>query len=98
MKYRCEVDVSFTKEEDYIAFLNLIQDIKGKIYVGTKDDTIATVATMRHYECTHDDAVPRPCGLATPYNYIDLKKKEKEVFKMKDGKDVSMDGFLKDVI
>ena len=71
--------------------INLIQDIKRKIYVGTKDDTIATVATMRHYECTHDDAVPRPCGLATPYNYIDLKKKEKEVFKTKAGESVSAD-------
>jgi len=83
MLYRCEVDVSFEKEEDYISFLNLMQEVKGKIYTGKETDTIATVATVRHYECTHDEPNPRPCGVATPYNHVDLKKKEVEVFKTK---------------
>jgi len=35
-KYRVELDVAFNTEEDAIAFLNLAEEIKDKIYKGTE--------------------------------------------------------------
>ena len=34
-KWRVELDGAFNSENDAVAFLNLIQDIKGKMYKGT---------------------------------------------------------------
>lgn len=35
MKYRVEFDASFNTEEDAVAFLNLLQSVKDKLYKGT---------------------------------------------------------------
>ena len=75
-KFRVELDCAFDKENDAIAFLNLVRDIQGKIYKGKENEGIATVANCRYHECFHDDVSPKPCG-QPPYgeyaNY-DLKK------------------------
>jgi hypothetical protein len=82
MKYRCEVDIAFDKEEDAVAFLNLLQVIKDKIYAGTGSEKIPIISKCRYHECFHDENPPKQCG-----NYInyDLKNKAVVEVKTKDG-------------
>ena len=90
MTYRVEVDVAFNTEDDAIAFLNLLQEIKPKICV-TEGTKIPIVARARYHECTHDDAEPKQCG-----NYInfDLKWEEKEEVKNKAGVKIAADTLI----
>ena len=41
MKYRCEVDISFDNEDNAVAFLNLLQRIKDKVFDGTGEEEIS---------------------------------------------------------
>lgn len=75
-KWRCEVDITFDTETEAVKFLNHLQNIKDKLFVGIGNEKIAIITKCRYHECFHDEDPPKQCG-----NYInyDLKKKEKEV-------------------
>lgn len=91
-KFRCEVDISFDSENDAVAFLNLIQKIKNKMFKGTGLEKILIIAKTRYHECFHDENPPKLCG-----NYInyDLKKVVKEDVKTKAGVKVDAGDLLK---
>ncbi len=92
MKYRCEIDISFTDENDAVALLNLVQAIKGRVFKGTGNEEIWIEKKCRYHECFHDETPPKPCG-----NYInyDLTKVEKEDVKTKSGIKVDAGDLLK---
>lgn len=92
MKYRCEVDVSFDSENDAVAFLNLIQAIKDRIFKGAGTEKIPIQLKTRYHECFHDEDPPKPCGNYTNY---DLKKAEIEEVKTKKGVKVDAEDLLK---
>lgn len=80
MKYRCEIDVSFDSEDDAVAFLNHIQDIKGKVFIGTGTEKIPVLKKCRYHECFHDENPPKQCG---DYINYDLSKVELDEIKTK---------------
>ena len=95
-KFRVELDCAFDKEDDAIAFLNLLGDIQGKIYKGKDNDEIVAVSTCRYHECFHDDIPPKPCGQPPYGEYVvyDLKKTMKKV-KNKKGETIESSELLK---
>jgi hypothetical protein len=60
-KFRIELDISFNEENDAIAFLNLIEEIKNRIFIGTGNEQIAIIKKCRFHECFHDEIPPLPC-------------------------------------
>lgn len=92
MKYRCAVDVSFDKEDDAVAFLNLIQEIKNRVFKGIGGEEIPIITQCEHHECFHDETPPKQCGNYTNY---DLKKAEKDQVKNKKGKKIEAGELLK---
>lgn len=92
MKYRTEIDISFTDEKDAVALLNLVQAIKDRVFKGTGNEEIWIIKKCRYHECFHDETPPKPCG-----NYInyDLKKVEIEEIKTKAGVKVDASDLLK---
>ena len=85
MKWRTEVDITFDKEKDAVAFLNLLQEIKGKMFTGTGKEQINIISNCRYHECFHDEIPPKPCG---DYINYDLKSVIKENVKTKSGEKV----------
>ncbi len=67
MKYRVQLDISFDEENNAISFLNLIERMKGKVFIGTGAEPITIVYSCRYHKCFHDDVVPQPCG-----NYVNV--------------------------
>ena len=92
MKYRIEFDASFSNEDTAVAFLNLVQEIKDKMFKGTGNEQIPIITKTRYHECYHDEIPPKPCG---DYINYDLKKEEKEEVKNKAGKKVEAGELLK---
>jgi len=96
MKYRVEFDASFDTEATAVAFLNLVQGIKDKMFKGTGSEQIPIITRCRYHECYHDETPPKPCG---NYTHYDLKKEEVEVVKTKAGQEVKPDTLItKEVI
>ena len=92
MKYRVEFDVSFETENTAVAFLNLVQGIKDKMFMGTGKEEIAIIKKCRYHKCYHDETPPKPCG---DYKHYDLTKSEKEVVKNTAGEEVKPDTLIK---
>jgi hypothetical protein len=90
-KYRCEVDISFDKEADAVGFLNLLQDIKDKIFAGKGTEQIPILAKCRYHECYHDETPPKPCG---DYINYDFKVAEKQEIKTKEGVKVTAEQLM----
>jgi len=67
-KWRVEIDIAFDTEREVIAFANLIEDMKHKVWVWN-DNTpeFDTETKLRYHECFHDETPPKPCG-----NYISI--------------------------
>ena len=82
MKYRSEIDISFDSENDAIAFLNMIEEIKDKIYKGSEADGIENITKFRYHKCFHDENPPKQCG---DYIHVDFTKPTEE-HKTTDGK------------
>lgn len=61
MKYRVELDICFDLENNAISFLNLIENMKDKIFTGTGGEVVPIVHLCRYHKCFHDDEVPQPC-------------------------------------
>lgn len=92
MKYRVEFDVSFDTEDTAIAFLNLVQGIKNKMFTGTGKEEIPIIKKCRYHKCFHDEIPPKPCG---NYTHYDLTKPEVEVVKNTAGEEVKPDTLIK---
>jgi len=75
-KFRVELDVSFNNEDDAIAFLNLIEEIKDRIFKGTGQEQILIVKKCRYHECFHDENPPQPCGDYVNLDIDDVNKTE----------------------
>lgn len=82
-KFRVELDVAFDSEIDAIGFINMIEDMKDKVYKGDQADNISVVKTCRYHECWHDEAIPKQCG---NYVSIDIDTPSATEHKAKDGK------------
>ncbi len=67
MKYRVEIDIAFDLENEVIAFLNLIEEIKNKVYKPLGTEEIPNYRKCRYHKCFHDEASPKPCG-----NYVNI--------------------------
>lgn len=67
MKSRIELDISFNSEDNAISFLNLIEKIKDKVFLGTGNEKISIIHKCRYHECFHDEEVPQQCG-----NYVNV--------------------------
>lgn len=91
-KWRCETDIMFDKEDDAVAFLNLLQEVKERLFKGAGGEKIPIIATCRYHECYHDETPPKPCG---NYVHYDLKSAEKVDVKNKSGVKVDADTLLK---
>ena len=74
--WRVEMDTSFTTEEDAVAFVNGVEQLKSKIYKPTGAEKIETHASCRYHECFHDENPPKQCG---NYKYVDFKKSTPDV-------------------
>ena len=61
-KFRVELDIAFDLENDAIAFLNLVEEIKNRVFKGTGEEEIAIVKKCRYHECFHDEVPPKQCG------------------------------------
>lgn len=61
-KFRVELDIAFDNEDDAIAFLNLVEEIKDRVFKGTGEEEIAIVKKCRYHECFHDEIPPQACG------------------------------------
>lgn len=85
MKYRVELDCSFSSESDAVSFLNLLRDIQSKLYAGRGDEVIPIISTCRYHECFHDETPPKQCG---GYVNFDLKTPITEAIKTKGGVEV----------
>jgi len=69
-KFRCEVDVSFNSEADAIAFFNLVESWKDKVWTGVAPAPSFLGETQfrgRYHECFHDEDPSSPCG-----NYVEI--------------------------
>lgn len=83
--YRVEIDVNFKEENEAIAFINLVEDIKTKVDTATYPSPDASNAIRcRYHKCYHDEDPLKPCG---DYTNIDFKGAE-EVHKNEAGKEV----------
>ena len=90
MKYRVEADIAFNTEDDAVAFLNLLQELKNRICT-TDGVKMPIVARARYHECTHDDPKPTPCK---DYIHFDLKSQDKIDVKTKSGVKIAADSLL----
>jgi hypothetical protein len=90
-KWRAEVDIAFDREEDAVGFLNLLQEIKPKLFKGTGNEKIPIIATARYHECFHDETPPKQCG---NYTNFDLKWEEKEIVRTKSGVMVTAESLI----
>ena len=68
-KFRVELDIAFNNEDDAIAFLNLIEEVKNKVFKGTGEEQITIIKKCRYHECFHDEIPPKQCG---NYVYVDI--------------------------
>ena len=91
MKYRVEADIAFNTEDDAVAFLNLLQEVKDKICTVDGNSRIAVISKARYHECTHDDPKPTPCK---DYIHFDLKSQDKIDVKTKSGVKIAADSLL----
>lgn len=91
-KFRCVVDVSFDSEDNAIAFLNLIQEVKDRVFKGTGKEEISIIAKCEYHECFHDEDPPRQCG---GYINYDLSETGKEDIKNKAGQKIDAGDLLK---
>ncbi len=67
MLYRARIDLTFNNEDDCVAFINLVEQIKDKVYKGLPTDGLPVTKTADYHECYHDDNPPQQCG-----NYADI--------------------------
>jgi hypothetical protein len=109
-KWRVELDASFSTESDAVAFLNLVQEIKGKFYKGTEkvlpvydEKTGITTPGIPGdgipviIKCRYHECFHDENPPKQCGNYInyDLKKEAIDEVKTKDGVKVSPDDLLK---
>ena len=80
------------KENDAIAFLNLIQVIKNKFFTGSGAEKIPIVTKCRYHKCFHDEDPPQQCG---NYTNFDLKKASIEEVNTEAGVKIKADELLK---
>lgn len=71
MKWRVEIDTSFDTKDEVIAFANLIEELKAKIFKGTGSEQIPIVTRCRYHKCYHDEAPPQACGPYVNVNFDD---------------------------
>lgn len=78
LKYRVEIDTSFTNKEDAVALMNYVEKIKDKAVsvepTVKSEPTLSMPKTARMYECRHDEIPPQQCG---NYEYVDFTTVEK---------------------
>ena len=71
-KFRVEFDGSFDNEADAIAFFNLIEQWKTKIWTSLPDDRrMENSFRGRYHECFHDEDPAKQCG-----NYVNIDFKD----------------------
>ena len=92
MKYRVEFDGSFGDEDVMVAFLNLLQEIKDRMFKGTGNEKIDIALYCRSHKCYHDEDPPKQCG---DYVIYDLTKVAKEVVKNKSGEEIKPNTLIK---
>ena len=110
MKYRCTVDVSFNDEDDSVAFMNLMQEIKDRAYKGTKYKPPVKDPQGNIVEpAVFGDGIPvvllceshecfhdeNPSKQCGSYVTYDLKKVDKDEVKNKSGKKIAAGDLLK---
>ena len=67
-KWRVEIDVAFDTEREVIAFANLIEDMKHKVWVWNDNARdFDTNTRLRYHECFHDETPAKQCG-----NYVNI--------------------------
>ena len=89
-KWRVQIDVAFNAEDEVVAFANLIEGLKSKVYLFTGD--IDTPTTCVYHECFHDEIPPKPCG---NYKIVDFNSALVVEHKKEDGTSVSTDILVK---
>ena len=94
-KFRVELDVAFSSESDAVSFLNLLQEIKSKLFAGTGEEQIAIVSKCRYHECFHDNTPAMPCS---GYINYDLTAEVKEEVKTVAGVKVAPEYLIKEIV
>lgn len=85
-KFRVELDIAFNDEDDAIAFLNLVEEIKGRVFKGTGAEEIPIVKKCRYHECFHDEIPPAICGA-----YINVDIDDTELLEHKNSGNVKIE-------
>ena len=83
MLYRARFDLTFLTEDDCVAFINMVEDIKDKIYKGQPTDGDLVVKFVNYHECYHDENPSLPCGTSIA---VDIDDPTVKKHKTKDGK------------
>ena len=87
-KFRLELDIAFDTENDMIAFVNLVETLKEKVYLGTVENGIPVIKKCRYHECFHDEDPPKQCG---NYKNIDFDNVSVLEHTTEDGKVITYD-------
>ena len=74
-KWRLELDIAFNTEREVVAFANLLEELKHKVWVWNDNSPPYPTQTMlRYHECFHDEIPPKQCG---NYKYVDFSNPTK---------------------
>jgi len=71
-KWRLELDVAFDTERECVAFANLMEELKHKVWIWADHSVqFDTETSCRYHKCFHDEIPAKPCG---DYVNIDFSK------------------------
>ena len=77
-KYRVQMDLAFETEREVIAFANLVEDLKHKVWNWAKEGSsqieLDSATWCRYHECFHDEDPPKPCGDYTTVDFNEVTK------------------------
>lgn len=98
MKYQLKFEGSFDTEDEALAFVNLIEGMKSKLFkddgVG-KDPVFFLDRSFQLFKCYHDETPPKQCSL---YKTIDFDGPELDVKKIVVVDDVETEVDIDDTI
>jgi len=70
MKFRVNVDLMFSDEEDAKEILNILKKKISSVYISKEEPPV-----LKYHKCFHDESPTKPCKEITSINVI--KEKEK---------------------
>jgi len=76
MKYQVQTVMMFNTEDDAIAFINLIEQLKDKVCCDKFEGGIENDLKCTLWKCYHDEVPPKQCQ---QIEYVDFKAAKREV-------------------